>query len=283
MPDNSFFGRYKTYLLALFCTYVTLAMTIGIAATFRPSDMINHKQYVRVVSKSMSLPSNAVPLECPTKKDGYPLQICESHMVQQWYMPNADKKVESHAIFLSVVLLTIILLGWFRAGFGSKMDHVPWKHYGIYFFWLVIIIVINGFLSVPVRDQHNHSVIACTAVFLIFFSEFWNILYTSDFREQFQLTHSVSRPLMIIFVIFIELVVLVAYAWGLSATVQFHHTLAESWAGFGWSFVYLPSTIVLLLFMRPDDTTTLTQPLPTAIAQPIQPRKPRFKDIEIKF
>ena len=86
-------------------------------------------------------------LECPTKKDGYPLQICESHMVQQWYMPNADKKVESHAIFLSVVLLTIILLGWFRAGFGSKMDHVPWKHYGIYFFWLVIIIVINGFLK----------------------------------------------------------------------------------------------------------------------------------------
>jgi len=275
----NFFDKYKVYLLAIACAYTLTALTTGIAATFRPTDLINQHQYISIQSTNTSVSNSSVPLVCTKGLEGYERQICNSHDIHQWYLPNKEKGIASYMIFLAVILLAIIIIGWIRAGFGSFADHVAWSHYGIYIIWIVTVVIIHSFLQM-VHASYNQDTITCTAVFFIFFSEFWNI--TNDSMVDLRIQQSVSRALMIILLIFVQLVVLVAYAWALSASVQFHHTIEDSWRAFGWSWTFLAVTIPILISMNHYDNH-----LPTAQAIPLPTkRQHRFtthQHIDLKF
>lgn len=284
-----FFDTYKIFLLAMACSYILSVMTIGISTVFRPTDIINNKQYI-VFDKSNT--NKQVYINCTSKTiephnttaspktSKYTSQICESHQAHQWYLPNDEKGIESNAISLVIIIISCIVLGWIRKLFGTDADQVPEEHYKYYIVWLLSSVIINSFFKL-INSDFNHDVVFCTVVFFIFFSEFWNI---TDNAEEIKRCRgeSVSRPTLVILNIFIVLCVLVAYAWALSATVQFHHTLANSWAGFGWSFLLV--VITILLFLAEQDYNKQTKPKETI--QPTQTRKPRFKEhtnIELKF
>lgn len=287
-----FFDTYKIFLLAMACSYILSAITIGIGATFRPTDIINNKQYI-VFDKSNT--NKQVYINCTSKtiepyntsaspkSSKYTSQICESHQAHQWYLPNDEKGIESYVISLAIIIFSCIDLGWIRKLFGTDADQVPKEHYKYYIVWLLSSVIINSFFKL-INSDFNHDVVFCTVVFFIFFSEFWNIVenkYSANETLK-MLEDSVSRPLLVILNIFIVLCVLVAYAWALSATVQFHHTLANSWAGFGWSFLLVGITIPLFLAVQQYKKQTK----PKESNQPAETRKPRFKEhtnIELKF
>ena len=273
-----FFDTYKTFILAMACSYVLSSITIGISATYRPKDMINNHQYIVFDTATAT---DQVYLDCSsTSSSGYPRQICDSHRAHQWYLPNEEKGIVSYVVSLSIIVFSIIVLGWVRNLYGTDADQVPKAHYGYYLVWLLSSVIINSFFRL-INSDFNHDVVFCTVVFFIFFSEFWNI---TDNAEEIKRRRgeSVSRPLLVILNIFIVLCVLVGYAWALSATVQFHHTLANSWAGFGWSFLLVGITIPLFLAVQHYNKQTK----PKENNQPAETRKPRFKEhtnIELKF
>ena len=283
-----FFDTYKIFLLAMACSYILSAMTIGISTVFRPTDIINNKQYI-VFDKSNT--NEQVYINCTKtiephntsaspKSSKYTSQICESHQAHQWYLPNDDKGIVSYVVCLSIIVFSIIALGWFRKCYGTNADQVPKAHYGYYIVWLLSSVIINSFFKL-INSDFNHDVVFCTVVFFIFFSEFWNIT-DNDQEIKRRRGESVSRPTLVILNIFIVLCVLVAYAWALSATVQFHHTLANSWAGFGWSFLLVGITIPLFLAVQQYKKQTK----PKENNQYTGTRKPRFNEhtnIELKF
>lgn len=59
-----YFDKYKVYLLAIACAYTLTALTTGIAATFRPTDLINQHQYISIQSTNTSVSNSSVPLVC---------------------------------------------------------------------------------------------------------------------------------------------------------------------------------------------------------------------------